>query len=73
MCLSTPGQIIGVTGGTGLERRATLDLGGIEREVSLALVPEATVGDYVLVHSGFAIRLCEPPATSHQRPLTTDH
>jgi hydrogenase expression/formation protein HypC len=38
-----------------LMRRARVDFGGILKEISLAFVPDAAVGDYVLVHVGFAI------------------
>ena len=61
MCLSIPGRLVDITEGEGLDRCGTLDIGGTERAVNLAMVPEATVGDYVLTHSGFAIRLATPP------------
>ena len=54
MCLGIPGQIIEV-GPDGLMRMGKVDFGGIAREVCLAYVPEAQVGDYVIVHVGFAI------------------
>lgn len=54
MCLAVPGRITGVSE-TGLMRMGTVDFGGVTREVCLAYVPEAQVGDYVLVHVGFAI------------------
>ena len=54
MCLAVPGQLIDIYG-DGLERTARADFGGVLREVSLAFVPEATPGDYVLVHVGVAI------------------
>ena len=38
---------------------ARVDMGGVQRDVCLAYVPEATVGDYVLVHVGFAVRRME--------------
>jgi len=55
MCLAVPGRILEASGEDALSRRGKIDFGGIEKEVSLAFVPEATVGDYVLVHVGFAI------------------
>lgn len=55
MCLAIPGQIASVTEGAALDRRGRVRFGGIVKEVNLALVPEAGVGDYVLVHVGFAI------------------
>ncbi len=50
MCLAIPALIKSIEGSTG---RA--EIGGVERTVSLALTPEARVGDYVLLHTGFAI------------------
>lgn len=60
MCLAIPGRIVEIIDGDGLERRARVDMGGVEREVSLGLVPEAHVGDHLVVHSGFALRIVEP-------------
>ncbi len=39
---------------------ALVNLGGVEREISLAMTPEAEVGDYVLVHTGYAITVMDP-------------
>ena len=55
MCLAVPGKIISATGDDSLERMGKVDFGGIVKEVSLAYVPEAKVGDYVVVHVGFAL------------------
>ena len=55
MCLAVPGKIQSITDDEPLTRRARVDFGGIVKEVNLAFVPEATIGDYVLVHVGFAI------------------
>jgi hydrogenase expression/formation protein HypC len=55
MCLAIPGQILSVAGADPLTRMGKVSFGGIVKEVSLAYVPEATVGDYVIVHVGFAI------------------
>lgn len=55
MCLGIPGQIIAKQGeGFGLSM-GTISFGGVTKEVSLAFVPEAEVGDYVIIHAGFAI------------------
>ncbi|RLC62799.1 MAG: hydrogenase assembly protein HypC [Chloroflexi bacterium] len=54
MCLGIPGQIVEIAGDE-LMRMGKVDFGGIAREVCLAYVPEAQVGDYVIVHAGFAI------------------
>jgi hydrogenase assembly chaperone HypC/HupF len=42
--------------GTGLERRGMVSVGGVERDVSIALVPHVEVGDWVIFHSGYALR-----------------
>jgi hydrogenase expression/formation protein HypC len=55
MCLAIPGKITSVTGEDPLIRTGKIDFGGILKEASLAYVPEAKVGDYVIVHVGFAI------------------
>ena len=55
MCLAVPGKITTVDDAPALLRRGKVDFGGIVKEINLAFVPEATAGDYVLVHVGFAI------------------
>lgn len=55
MCLAIPGKIIDVAGDEPLARTGRVDFGGIIKEVSLAYVPDAGPGDYVIVHVGFAI------------------
>jgi hydrogenase expression/formation protein HypC len=54
MCLAVPGKIVGkrIVGET---VQAQVEFGGIVREVCLDFVPEAEIGDYVMVHVGFAI------------------
>ena len=54
MCLGVPGRIIEAQDSE-LMRMGKVDFGGVTREVSLAYVPEASVGDFVIVHAGFAI------------------
>lgn len=55
MCLAIPGQILSTAGDDPLLRTGRVSFGGIVKEVSLAYTPEATVGDYVIVHVGFAL------------------
>ena len=55
MCLAIPGKIASISGEDPLMRTGKVDFGGILKEVSLAYVPEAKVGDYVIVHVGFAL------------------
>ncbi len=63
MCLAVPGRIEGISGEDPVARIARVNFGGVLKDVSLALVPEAAVGDYVIVHAGFAIsRLDEDEA-----------
>ena len=59
MCLAVPGHILSIVGDDPLMRTARVSFGGIVKEVNLAYVPEATVGDYVIVHVGFAISRLE--------------
>ncbi|MBR2834149.1 MAG: HypC/HybG/HupF family hydrogenase formation chaperone [Coriobacteriales bacterium] len=55
MCLAVPSKIVSIDS----MLMATVDVMGISRTCSLRLVPQARVGDYVLVHAGFAIQLIE--------------
>jgi len=55
MCLAIPGKVISISGDDPLMRSGKVDFGGILKEVSLAYVPEVQVGDYVIVHVGFAL------------------
>ncbi len=59
MCLAVPGQIISVSGEEPLLRMGRVRFGGIVKEASLAYVPEAELGDYVLVHVGFALSVVD--------------
>ncbi|MGZ8218041.1 HypC/HybG/HupF family hydrogenase formation chaperone [Methylomagnum sp.] len=54
MCLAIPGQIVSLSAATA-ERLGRVSFGGIIKEASLAFTPDAQVGDYVIVHAGFAI------------------
>ena len=55
MCLAIPGQIKNILSEEPLARIGQVSFGGILKEVNLSYVPEATIGDYVIVHVGFAI------------------
>ena len=57
MCLAVPGQVLEVIGDDPFSRVAKVAFAGIVKEASLALLPQAEIGDYVLVHAGFAITL----------------
>jgi hydrogenase expression/formation protein HypC len=56
MCLALPARVVALGDGD----LAVVDLGGVRKEVSVALTPEAKVGDYVIVHVGHAIGLVDP-------------
>ena len=55
MCLAIPGKIESISGDDPLTRMGRINFGGIVKEASLAYVPEAMVGHYVIVHAGFAL------------------
>ena len=58
MCLAIPGRVVEVFDRKGL-RMAKVDFGGVRRECCLDCVPEARLGDYVLVHVGFALSVID--------------
>ncbi len=55
MCLAVPGRIVSTSGDEPLTRMAKVSFGGVVKDVSLAYLPDAAVGDYVIVHAGFAL------------------
>ena len=59
MCLAVPGKIMSIEGDDPLFRRGRVNFGGIVKDVSLAYVPEAEIGDYVVVHVGFALSVVD--------------
>ena len=56
MCLAIPARIVEMPD----PENAIVDLGGVRKEVSLALVEDAAVGDYVIVHVGYALSRLDP-------------
>jgi hydrogenase expression/formation protein HypC len=56
MCLALPARVVALLD---LEM-ATIDLGGIRKKISIVLVPEIQLGDYVIVHVGYAIGMLDP-------------
>ena len=69
MCLAVPGKVVEITGDAQL-RMGRVDFAGVQRQACLAYVPEAKVGDWVLVHVGFAIsRIDEEAARETLRTL----
>ena len=56
MCLAIPARVVELTG----PDMARIDVGGVRKEVSLALVEDVAVGDYVIVHVGYALTRLDP-------------
>ena len=54
MCLAVPAKVLNIAGSV-----ARVSVNGVEREASLMLLPEVKLGDYVLVHAGFAMQIVE--------------
>jgi len=52
MCLAVPVQVVSIEG-----NEAEVEIGGVRRRVNIVLTPEARVGDYVLLHAGYAINV----------------
>lgn len=60
MCLAVPAKIISLTTTSDdLLRTGHVDFSGVQKEISLAYVPEANIGDYVIVHAGFALSVLD--------------
>jgi hydrogenase expression/formation protein HypC len=55
MCLAIPAQVVSVEGKT-----ATVDFGGVTRSISIVLIENVKKGDYVIVHTGYAIQKMDP-------------
>ena len=64
MCLAIPGKILQVNDEDPLYRMAEVSFGGAKKTVSLTFVPEAKVGDYAIVHAGFAISILDEESAS---------
>jgi hydrogenase expression/formation protein HypC len=61
MCLAVPGKIISIQG-EDLMRSGKISFSGVVKEVNLAYLPEAQVGDYAIIHAGVAIATVDPEA-----------
>jgi hydrogenase expression/formation protein HypC len=55
MCVAVPAKVLAIEG-----TRATVQVSGAQLYAQLELVPEAQVGDYILVHAGFGLQVMEP-------------
>jgi hydrogenase expression/formation protein HypC len=65
MCLAIPAQVVELRDGD----KALVDLAGVKKEISLALVENVTVGDYVIVHVGFALNKLDPEEAANTLAL----
>ena len=70
MCLAVPGQVMTIENDP--LRTGTVSFAGVTKSVSLAMVPEAQVGDYVIVHVGFAIAKLDEAAARRSLELYRD-
>lgn len=59
MCLAIPGKILQLTDDTAAGRKGKISFGGMTKEIDLCFVPEAVVGNFVLVHAGFALNVID--------------
>ncbi|MGC9953071.1 MAG: HypC/HybG/HupF family hydrogenase formation chaperone [Rhizomicrobium sp.] len=59
MCLAVPGQVLSISGDDPIMRTGRVDFGGVVKEINFAYVPQVRVGEYVLVHVGFAISIID--------------
>lgn len=55
MCLAIPGKVVSISGDDPLTRMGKIDFSGVVKQACLAYVPEVQIGDYVIVHVGFAL------------------
>ena len=66
MCLALPCRIVAIDG-----ENATIDVSGMKKDISLALMDDATVGDYVIVHVGYALTKLDPEEAEKTLTLFT--
>ncbi len=59
MCLAVPGKVISITGDDPVFRTGRVDFGGVIKDVNLCYVPEVKIGDYVVIHVGFALNIID--------------
>ena len=67
MCLAIPALIKSVDG-----YQAEVEVGGVARQANLQLTPEARVGDYILLHTGFAINIVDPQEAAETLKLLAE-
>lgn len=71
MCLAIPGEILSLEG-EGLECTGEVRFGNLQQSVALGYVPEARIGDYVIVHAGCAISVLDQQAAMESLALLDD-
>lgn len=62
MCLAVPGRVVSIVGDKPLMKKGKVSFGGVIKEISLAYVPDVEVGNYVIVHVGFALSILDEEA-----------
>ncbi len=67
MCLAVPAKVIEIRDALG-----KVELSGVTRDVSLMLLPEARVGDFVLVHAGFAMQIVDEQSAEETNALLAE-
>ena len=67
MCLAVPVQVISIQGA-----EAEVEIGGVKRQVSIMLTPEVKVGDYVLLHTGYAINVIDEAEARETLEMLTE-
>ena len=67
MCLAVPVQVVSIQGS-----EAEVEIGGVKRRVSILLTPEVKVGDYVLLHTGYAINVIDEAEAQETLELLTE-
>lgn len=68
MCLAIPAQVVELREGD----NAVVDLAGVRKEISLSLVEDVCVGDYVIVHVGYALNKLDPDEAARTLALFTE-
>jgi hydrogenase expression/formation protein HypC len=71
MCLAIPGKLVSICGDGDL-RAGDVDFGGVSRPTNLAFVPDAVLGDYLLVHVGFAIAVIDEAVAAETLAALTE-
>jgi hydrogenase expression/formation protein HypC len=71
MCLGVPGKIIEIDDSSGM-RMAKIDFGGVIRQACIEAIPEAMVGDYTIIHAGFALNVLSEADAMETLSLLTE-